>query len=341
MLTPPNKIANVDMKNYSIEFWRFFFMLFICLTHFPGKTVIHLHHAYLAVDFFFILSGLFIYKSSCKQNPLSTFDFTWNKIKRFYPKLVLGCILMTLLQPTWLHHTESLEEIAVEWQNFINELCFVMNIGVFGGGKNPPVWYLSSLIVGGSFLYSFLTYNRKLSLRIFFPIILMIVTFIFGKGSNVDLWGVEGWFYRPLLRGIAGMGIGILLGHFLQFYKDRISISFVNITSLLSVFGILLIMFLETNFDSYIFLLSPFVIMACFYKDSLIYKYTSMKFFSKLGEISYDMLILHCVIINAYVLINRYMHLSYSIPILIAYLVIVVCCAFVLNRVFKSFHINS
>lgn len=41
-----------DMKNYPVEFFRFFFMLFICLTHFPGKAVIHLEHAYLATDWF-------------------------------------------------------------------------------------------------------------------------------------------------------------------------------------------------------------------------------------------------------------------------------------------------
>lgn len=335
-----NREVNVSVKNYSIEFFRFFFMLFICLTHFPGKNVIHLNHAYLAVDFFFIISGLFIYKSNCKQKPLSTFDYTWKKVKRFYPKLVLGCILITLLQPTWLHHIGSLEEIATEWQNVINELCFVMNIGVFGGGKNPPVWYLSSLIFGGAFLYSFLTYNRRLSLRLFFPIVLMILTYIFSNGNNVDLWGVEGWFYRPLLRGVAGMGIGVLLGHFLQFYKDRLSIRFVNITSILSLCGILLILFLENTFDAYIFLFSPFVILSCFYEKSLLYKCTSFQVFGRLGEITFDMLIIHCIIINVYVLVNRYMNLSYSIPILIAYLVIVVCSSFILNRIFKSLKIN-
>ena len=115
-----------DMKNYPVEFFRFFFMLFICLTHFPGKAVIHLEHAYLATDWFFMLSGLFIYKSACKANPLPTFDYSLKKIKRFYPKLVIGCILITLLQPTWLHNTGSLEQIINEWRNVVNELCFIM-----------------------------------------------------------------------------------------------------------------------------------------------------------------------------------------------------------------------
>ena len=86
--------TDVKGKNRSIEFLRFFFMLFICLSHFPGRTVIHLNHAYLAVDFFFIVSGLFIYRSSTKDAPPSTFDYTLKKVKRFWPKMVVGCALL-------------------------------------------------------------------------------------------------------------------------------------------------------------------------------------------------------------------------------------------------------
>lgn len=227
-----------------------------------------------------------------------------------------------------------------EWKNCLNELCFVMNIGIFGGGKNPPVWYLSSLIFGGAILYSFLIYNRRLSLRLFFLITLMILTYIFGKGNNVDIWGVDGWFYRPLLRGIAGMSLGVLTGYFLQFYKDRMNIRFVNITSIISLCGILLILFLEDTFDAYIFLFSPFLILSCFYEESLLYKCTSFRVYGRLGKVTYDMLIIHCIIINVYVLVNRYMNLTYSIPILFTYLVVVVCSSFMLNRIFKLLKID-
>lgn len=325
------------MKNYSIEFFRFFFMLFICLTHFPGRTAIHLNHAYLAVDFFFIVSGLFIYKSSCKEKPLSTFDFSFKKIKRFYPKLVIGCILITLLQPTWLHHFGSLKDIVLEWRNVVNELCFVMNIGIFGAGKNPPIWYLSTLIVVGAILYSFLVFNRMLSLRIIFPLILMSLTYVFSQtDGTVMVWGVDGFLYRPFLRGFAGMGIGILCGHFLQYYKDRISTRFVNITSVISLSGILFIMFFETALDVYIFLFAPFVVLSCFYGESLIYRCTSHEIWDIFGGITYDMLILHCPIINVIVLANRYIQLPYTPFFLICYLLIVVVSCFLFNRIYAA-----
>lgn len=324
------------MKNYPVEFFRFFFMLFICLTHFPGKAVIHLEHAYLATDWFFMLSGLFIYKSACKANPLPTFDYSLKKIKRFYPKLVIGCILITLLQPTWLHNTGSLEQIINEWRNVVNELCFIMNIGIFGGGKNPPVWYLTSLVFGGAIIYSFLTYNRRLSLRMFFPLVLVILTYIFGQGDSVAVWGVDGWFYRPFVRGFAGMCIGVFCEYFLQNHQDRVSTRFIDITSILAFFGILFLFFSEVTLDAYVFLFSPFLILSCFYDDSLIHRITSYDVWDKLGGISYDMFILHCPIINAIVLINRYLHLPYTILFLLAYLVIVILASYLFNRCYAA-----
>lgn len=325
------------MKNHSVEFFRFFFMLFICLAHFPGRTVINLNHPYLAVDFFFIVSGLFIYKSSIKEQPLSTFDYSFNKVKRFYPKLVIGCVLITLLQPTWLHHTGSLEEIALEWQNFVNELCFVMDIGIFGGGKNPPVWYLSTLVVVGAIIYSFLILDRRKSMCLFFPAVLVSLVYLFSQRDGcVMVWGVDGFIYRPFLRGFSGMCIGVFCAHFLRYYKDRLSALFVNIVSILSIFGILLIMFIETTLDAYIFLFAPFVLLSCFYDESLIHKCTSHEIWDKFGGITYDMLILHCPIINALVLANRYLHLPYTVAFLVGYLLICVVSGFLFNKAFAA-----
>ena len=320
------------MKNHSVEFFRFFFMLFICLAHFPGRTVINLNHPYLAVDFFFIVSGLFIYKSSVKERPLSTFDFSLKKVKRFYPKLVIGCVLVTLLQPTWLHNVGSLEQIVNEWRPVVNELCFVMDIGIFGPGKNPPVWYLTTLVLGGAFLYSLLIYDRKLSLRLFFPMVLVILTYIFHQGDSVSIWGVNGWIYRPLLRGVAGMGIGVFCGYFLQYYKDRFSVRFVNITSVLSLCAILFIMFAKNTLDAYIFFFFLFLIVSCFQEESLIYKFTSAKIWDSFGAISFDMFILHCPIIDAIVVINRCLKIPYSVAFLIGYLLICVVSGFIFNK---------
>ena len=92
--------------------------------------------------------------------------------------------------------------------------------------------------------------------RFFF--MLFILTYIFHQGDSVEAWGVDGWFYRPFLRGTAGMCIGVACGYFLQNHKDSISLLF-----------------------------APFVVLSCFYEKALLHKCTSNKIWDRFGGIAY------------------------------------------------------
>lgn len=70
-------------KKNSIEAFRFLFMLMVCVWHY--KNVAYIAHGYMAVEFFFILSGLLMYFSVSKPNALGVFDYTLRKMKRFAP----------------------------------------------------------------------------------------------------------------------------------------------------------------------------------------------------------------------------------------------------------------
>ena len=61
-------------KKNSIEAFRFLFMLMVCVWHY--KSVACIAHGYMAVEFFFILSGLLMYFSVSKPNALGVFDYT-------------------------------------------------------------------------------------------------------------------------------------------------------------------------------------------------------------------------------------------------------------------------
>ncbi len=134
------------------------------------------------------------------------------------------------------------------------------------------------------------------------------------------------------MRGLAGMCIGVFCGYFLQYYKDRLSVRFVNITSILSLCGILFIMFVETTLDAYIFLFTPFLIVSCFHEESLIYRLTSARVWDSFGAISFDMFILGGPIVDAIVVINRYLQIPYSVAFLFCYLLICVVSGFLFNK---------
>ena len=70
-------------KNYAIEAFRFIFICIICLWHCRDAAP-WLRHGYIAVEFYFVLSGFFIFQSYRRHQNLGVLDFTWRKIKKFY-----------------------------------------------------------------------------------------------------------------------------------------------------------------------------------------------------------------------------------------------------------------
>ena len=72
---------NNKVKLNSIEAFRFLFKLQVCIWHYKMTNVFA--HGYMAVEFFFILSGVLMFFSANKENALGTFDYTIKKVKTF------------------------------------------------------------------------------------------------------------------------------------------------------------------------------------------------------------------------------------------------------------------
>lgn len=83
-------------KNYAIEAFRFIFICIICLWHCRDAAP-WLRHGYIAVEFYFVLSGFFIFQSYRRHQNLGVLDFTWRKIKKFYIPFFISVILLMAL----------------------------------------------------------------------------------------------------------------------------------------------------------------------------------------------------------------------------------------------------
>lgn len=70
-------------------------LLFHCLeTYIPVFGTQHINHGYLAVDFFFVLSGFVIgYAYDDRWNRMSTWDFFKRRLVRLHPLVVAGTLL--------------------------------------------------------------------------------------------------------------------------------------------------------------------------------------------------------------------------------------------------------
>lgn len=136
-------------KMNSIEAFRFIFMLMICIWHY--KSTEYMAHGYMAVEFFFILSGLLMYFSVSKPNALGVFDYTLRKMKRFAPDclfLMVFVYLRHMIVPALLGR----RSFDFSWTlQALPESLFLQNTGVYlGGGEFSHVVYECSLVWWGT-----------------------------------------------------------------------------------------------------------------------------------------------------------------------------------------------
>ena len=272
-------------------------MLIICCWHNYASSGVF-RHGYLAVEFFFILSGFLIYKSFSKPQAASTIDYTINKFRRFAPEylIVLGYIyLRHLFLPVLAGNRDF--DISFMMKMF-PEILMLQDSGFYDGGANAPLWYLCILLVGGGLLYSFFRYNKRLATHVIIPLIcLMGYTYLFGKSPNgsIEVWDVDGPIKATLVRGMAGMSLGILLACIYEKKCDFITKHHYLIDSV-SIVGIIILFFViitKTYYDKYILLFIPPVLLACFNGKSLINKVFKSRIWLLLGGVSFEMLLLH------------------------------------------------
>lgn len=198
--------SKTNMKNNSIEFLRFFFMIFMAMCHFHAINFIP--NAQLVVEFYFILSGFLLYKSFVKSN-IGTVTYTIKKIKRFYLEYLLVFLFMYFMQLYFMRsffQEGFIDCIFSKVVRFLPELLLIHNVGIYEGGCNYPLWYFSVLIIGGGLLYGMLHVNRRVAINIIFPFLIMLVyTYLTREKNELENWQMAGCFYLPFFRGLAGV----------------------------------------------------------------------------------------------------------------------------------------
>ena len=307
-------------KKNSIEAFRFLFMLMVCVWHY--KSVACIAHGYMAVEFFFILSGLLMYVSVSKPNALGVFDYTLRKMKRFAPDclfLMAFVYLRHMIVPALFGR----RTFDFSWTlQALPESLFLQNTGIYLGGVNFPMWYVSVLLYGGAIVYSLLRYYRHLALSVIFPIVILLgYTFIFNMDDRgrIDGFDLYGCMYVPMLRGICDISLGVVLGYVLatrQTIVKRIRPWVIDVLSILALVLFLIFAFMPSkdSYDRYLLIVIPMVLLACWQKNSLLNRVLKSNVWARLGGISFQMLVYH-----GYIVIPFYMtlkeHLCVELPI--------------------------
>lgn len=312
-------------RNNELEIFRFLFICAIALMHFSNSYFHNCPYysgAYIGTEYFFLLSGYMIVKAADTGKD-SPYLFTLKRMKKLYPHYLSAFILLFLItlvasDVSFLEHLKSLFGYSFE-------LFFLHGIGLKGSGLlNYPTWYLSSLLVGGFFLYGLVRLNRKLYLTIIAPLaVLVTYSFFSAQVGHLDVWGGNQLFgiSDALTRGFAAMSLGALsysLSHYIQELHlnltkaVRIALSLLELI-LLSGVLIASAFVSDSQYDFYFVFMMFAAITLSFSGVTDLKELCAHNIFGFLGKISYPMYVYQLVIVCLFSLLLP--DLSYKVAI--------------------------
>lgn len=243
----------------NLEFLRVIGCLAIIFFHFFNKAGIYsiapdfyiyeklfktTTNAYMAVELFFILSGLFF---AIKLDlTKSLWEFFKSKFIRLYPLGIFAIIVSYIIH------------IFISNLNF-NIYDAVLNLfGIVGFGLNNMTgrleinvfWYVSALLLILSFFYYLLkNFSKKnVNLTIIILIFLSLQFLVYNETWNKHYCNIL--LNTSTARAISGIGIGYLIGEWYKTNYDKIIKQnfFVGIKFFITVVEILCVFFIVNNF---------------------------------------------------------------------------------------------
>lgn len=212
-------------RDYTVELWRFLFCIAVLGLHFFSKTGSTIFRAgYLGVEFFFLLSGYGVFVFYTKQMERKEWRkkfsaigiFVGGRLRRLYPMYAISLLMMLLLRCVrqgW-SFAAVISFLKTEWAEFLWLQC-----GPFGNEILIVAhWYVPVCFWGSLILLLLLLFSGRIGGYLLCPIIsFSIYGYYFRLIRKIDVI----YSYHAILRGIAGLSLGIFIGFVLRALRDK------------------------------------------------------------------------------------------------------------------------
>ena len=182
-------------RNYALDFYRFLFSCVICIMHFTAYMDFGDAHApfcggYLAVEFFFIVSGYMLMRHVEREKKKAgsvsagrcTARYAWERFERLFPHYALSLILVALVYIYVGQYSTKEVLTSVFWEFFMVQsagLPFVVN---------NQFWYVSAMLLASVFIYFLLKKNEDTYRYIIAPgALLLICGYFYQTYGYIDL----------------------------------------------------------------------------------------------------------------------------------------------------------
>lgn len=249
-------------KNQFIELLRILFIV-ILLVHHDGIFAPAGHrtffiNGYLAVEFFFMLSGYFTAKHIERtkemtpeqlRNPMEySMKYTFQKLFRIFPYAIIGILLtytLGFLRPATGPDTSLIDRLLM-LRNLPFECTFLPMTGVMRTDPmhymNAPLWYLSALFIALPII-SYLAIKCRDAFKwwmcLFLPALLY--AYIVACAGGIGSFNVyTGFLFGGVLRAFAGMIMGFGLAYLSDFLSKRKPSALVKVLLTVLEVGLLL-----------------------------------------------------------------------------------------------------
>lgn len=206
----------MNRRFYSLDIAKFAFTLMIAVFHFWALYQVNARGGFIAVEFFFILSGFFLMRQyEAQKEEITPAQYIWKKIKKYFPHYIFSFLVLFLYRN------------VVEWgnsfttilRNFLHQIPEVFMIyGTILSDEKTPIynsmtWYISVLLIVGYILWALLK-GHKPAVMAAAPVavfgIYAYMCYTIGTTNNWRTHVFE-FFNYGMLRAVAGMLLGILV----------------------------------------------------------------------------------------------------------------------------------
>lgn len=305
------------MKNAIVESWRFLYSIFIIFYHLQGHIYGCGFGGYIAVEFFFILSGFLLAKSiesmSDVTAPKAAGIWLSRKVRALFPHYILSWGLVFLCGI--ILDKASGEVIINRIITTIWEVLFLAMSPLSFDSLNNPTWYISAMLIAGYFIVYLLKKNDEVFVRILSPLI---------------LFGMYGWLFHEIkslsitvettpvviirwgnLRAFAGVTAGVLAYKLYKIILEKFTEDKRRRLWLLGNGGLIFLticaIYIHNTRVDFYFVVFYMLIIPVLFLDDIKNKYIK-KLMIYLGKLSYPMYLNHLIIEN--ITLKYFSHIS-------------------------------
>lgn len=227
------EIKKENDRNRTVEFYRFFFVCVIYILHarnynaqwfFQDGTF---RGGYLAVEFFFILSGFFIAKKCQKEKDniqndaipeFRSVKFFVYRYKKLMPQYLISIVVLFIAQSILLD-TFDLKD------TLLNSFSEIIGCSIFwrpGRAINLHLWYVSGLIWAGALVYYLMLKHKNFSICVLFPFsLLFFIGYAYTSVGHIDLTPAYEVQILAFFRAFVEIGFGCVLYNIYTYIRDK------------------------------------------------------------------------------------------------------------------------